>query len=615
MKRRHTTYLLILNGLWLCLGCQSSAESTRTHKADFDRDLLFAPAFLESLPRLTADSVMRRMKNETPPKWGGAVCESLYYHLPDNLSDSVVFRYLDLFEAYFPQDTVRAFAQMQRGVWFTRKIQYDTALICLTDALNINQRAGQILRVADVKRILGSLHFHRTDYTACFKELFEAYHIFSQDTTNGNDLSRRLELATDISIIYGNIKDFKEAKKWCTTAWGLANRDTVFNAYKIITAARFSLVYWRLGQIDSSSLMINSAFDLQKKYNNNSYAGQCYWILANIERSKGQCAAAIAHHYEVFRTETDRSVTYISRNQRGLGEAYLCLGKLDSALHYLTLSLATPDSVMQMTTHNLISQIWGRKGNFEQSFFHQRAADALQTRVLANEKLKAIGLLEGKYSLEKRVLELGNQEKEQRIRQLWLLNALILLSALLVGSLLWITRQRQRQKLLNQEGELLAVRARLQAQTLETTQANLEQKSADLIASEKLVALKNQIIAELETKTQQFEREIEASSTNAHVLTEELQHLKILTNADWQRFRRLFDEALPDYNDRIQRSFPQLTAAEQRLFLLYKLGFDKVKIVNALGISLDSVYKSRYRLKKKLALREEADLEIFIQGF
>ena len=72
---------------------------------------------------------------------------------------------------------------------------------------------------------------------------------------------------------------------------------------------------------------------------------------------------------------------------------------------------------------------------------------------------------------------------------------------------------------------------------------------------------------------------------------------------------------MPNYIRQLQMDFPALTGAEIRLFLLIKLGFGNNEIAGTLGISQESVYKSRFRLRKKLGCAKDLGLDEFIQAY
>ena len=95
----------------------------------------------------------------------------------------------------------------------------------------------------------------------------------------------------------------------------------------------------------------------------------------------------------------------------------------------------------------------------------------------------------------------------------------------------------------------------------------------------------------------------------------ELLFFKILTESDWEVFKKRFENIYPEFLIILRNYCTKLTAAEQRLFLLIKLKFNTREISNVLGISGESVRKSKYRLKKKLNLNKENSLEEFIYRF
>lgn len=88
----------------------------------------------------------------------------------------------------------------------------------------------------------------------------------------------------------------------------------------------------------------------------------------------------------------------------------------------------------------------------------------------------------------------------------------------------------------------------------------------------------------------------------------------ILTDDDWEEFKKTFEEVYPNFFATLRLRFPEITASELRLSALIKMNLSLKEAANSLGISAESVKKSRYRLKKKIALSEEDSLETFIRS-
>jgi DNA-binding CsgD family transcriptional regulator len=89
----------------------------------------------------------------------------------------------------------------------------------------------------------------------------------------------------------------------------------------------------------------------------------------------------------------------------------------------------------------------------------------------------------------------------------------------------------------------------------------------------------------------------------------------ILTPADWLAFKIYFEKAYPGYLFRLRNAFPAISEAEERLFLFIKLKLANKEAAAILGISVDSVRKTRTRLRKRMEISQEVNLEEYIARF
>ncbi len=90
---------------------------------------------------------------------------------------------------------------------------------------------------------------------------------------------------------------------------------------------------------------------------------------------------------------------------------------------------------------------------------------------------------------------------------------------------------------------------------------------------------------------------------------------RILTNGDWVSFKTKFKKVYPGYLFRLRTAYPILSEAEERLFLFIKLNLKTKEIAAILGISVDSVKKARFWLRKRIHLNEDVPLDNFIHDF
>ncbi len=84
--------------------------------------------------------------------------------------------------------------------------------------------------------------------------------------------------------------------------------------------------------------------------------------------------------------------------------------------------------------------------------------------------------------------------------------------------------------------------------------------------------------------------------------------ITILTPSDWEKFKEQFEAQHPGFFIGLHSRFPGLTPSEIRLLTLLKLEFNIKMMARTLGISPQSIAKSRYRLRKKLKLGKHQSL-------
>lgn len=95
-------------------------------------------------------------------------------------------------------------------------------------------------------------------------------------------------------------------------------------------------------------------------------------------------------------------------------------------------------------------------------------------------------------------------------------------------------------------------------------------------------------------------------------VAEQLLTAPLLTEADWEKFRLEFSKAYPFFLAHLHSQSPSITPAMERLASLIFLKLTNYQIANSLGISKDSVARSKRRLKLVLNLSSEQILEDYI---
>ncbi|MEZ4959038.1 MAG: tetratricopeptide repeat protein [Saprospiraceae bacterium] len=591
--------------------------------------------YLATYPLSNADSCVARLKAEVPPSlqpWG---CLSIWYHMP-RTNPAVNFRLLELYEENYMHDTVTAFAQMVRGEFYVDLAQFDSARICLTDAYQRYTRLGRPLDASDATYVMARSYVYQNNFADALKNYFEVLDLLNvHDTTFSH---RRATLYQDIAVAYERSNNRPQFLSWLQKNWD-ADYSKLDNAwrYRARTASNLCTYYLKTDP-DSSLFWVNMALDIFKQNNEAAAppARLIYW-LARAYFVKGECDTALPYFLDAYRRNPDKSNLF-GYYQFGmtLGDCYLCTGKLDSAEIYLKESLASPDTGNLAATHNLLGDVYAKRGDWKRAFDEVKESRRLFEIKFTADKAKEVAELEARYEnaqQERRILEL-EQERKSTIQQNTIIALLAMLALGFSASLYLRQRGRHRileqenelleqdKKLLEQEKELAEARELLKDKALERSQTELHQSNSalkttkeELDTTSRLLALKNHLIEELQMRLNTQHLAPPEETTHGPMESNSLRSLKILTDTDWVHFRQQFEQSFPGFLNSLKKEYPRMTAAETRLFLLLKLDFDKIEIAETLGISPESVMRSRRRLSNKLGLAETADLDNFIQAF
>ena len=118
----------------------------------------------------------------------------------------------------------------------------------------------------------------------------------------------------------------------------------------------------------------------------------------------------------------------------------------------------------------------------------------------------------------------------------------------------------------------------------------------------RFIVEKNELIEQLQQQLTVQQQEV----------NEALLKQTILTDADWRRFKEMFEKVYPGFFSQLLAMAPDITAAEMRMASVIRLGLGNKYIASMLGVSGDTVRKARFRLRQRLQLNEDQPLEAFV---
>ncbi|MEL6131780.1 MAG: triple tyrosine motif-containing protein [Bacteroidota bacterium] len=150
----------------------------------------------------------------------------------------------------------------------------------------------------------------------------------------------------------------------------------------------------------------------------------------------------------------------------------------------------------------------------------------------------------------------------------------------------------------------------------EKLEAEIQHKNKDLAATTMHLVQKGELIQKLRLELEQIEQDSDEIKTRKSIrrLIHLLQHDKQV-DKDWERFTQHFDQVHRDFLSRLHKDFPALTPKDQKLCAYLKMNLSTKEIAPLMNISVRGVEISRYRLRKKLNLPREANLNEFMMNY
>jgi len=216
-----------------------------------------------------------------------------------------------------------------------------------------------------------------------------------------------------------------------------------------------------------------------------------------------------------------------------------------------------------------------------------------------------------------------------RIRAPWFMSAYAyLFYALTVFVISWLLRLRYLRRQFRKKEEALkaqqleVLRQKEHAEnkliTLanEKLQAEVEFKNAQLANSTMAIIKKNELLGDIQ-KEIAFQKE-ELGRTVPKKYFARLHRLienGFQSDQDWEHFEKLFYQAHENFFQRLKNQYPDLTPSDLRLCAYLRLNLSTKEIAPLLNISIRGVEERRYRLRKRMQLPLDQNLNEYILTF
>ncbi|WP_192346790.1 tetratricopeptide repeat protein [Algoriphagus sp. Y33] len=314
-------------------------------------------------------------------------------------------------------------------------------------------------------------------------------------------------------------------------------------------------------------------------------------------------------------------------NLNNLGDVLRKTGKPEEGLLYSVRAAEMSERLgylyQQRSAVVDISKGYAEMRDYENAYNFLEQSRRLSDLVYSEESARQLGIQEAQnrlYAKNQQIIQLEQMHDFDAIVK-WLL--LFLVGLMCVLGWVIFTRQklkiRSNKELLERHQEILQVKEQLIAteqqnmQLLELKMEAEEKSHSKALTAQTLHVIdKNQMLEDIQSKLKNIlEEDSKEQKKKIRNLIKQID-FNFSHDTDWEDFKHSFEKVHQDFFRNIQQRTGGLTPAEMKLASLMRLNLNSKEIASSLGISMDSLRISRYRLRKKLNLEKGDSLQQFI---
>ena len=431
-------------------------------------------------------------------------------------------------------------------------------------------------------------------------------------TTNGLELNEKNNFENTpvdyqvVGELLFKIREYEESVKFSLKAlktweFGQVERDIKRMMWVCNTTA---LGYHRLQMYDSAFFYYNKAMQYADELKLDVWKGIVSGNMGQIYFAQTKYDTALSllqTDYSISKKEklydnAANSLQWAARTQLQLGNKEVALQQVREAFKLLAI---IPNMNYLRNTYQTAAEVFKSMGEYDSAFYYNTKYSVLNDSLERVVALSGIAVSKARANDEKSRYSIQSLQKEKEKQ--------VLLRNILIGAIL----------LLGMVGFLVITKQRLKAK-LEVAQVEQEKQlmQHEMASAREQLNMFTENIVEKTSLIEKLEEQVKDKvvSNEQQSLITEISHQTILTEDDWIRFKLLYEKIYPGFFQQLKKTAADITLAEQRMAALIRLQLTSKQIAAMLGISVDSVHKTRQRLRQRLQLSSNVNLDEFIEG-
>ena len=403
------------------------------------------------------------------------------------------------------------------------------------------------------------------------------------------------------------------------------------DSLSVISASlNIARVYLFKSEWDSCSLYYNNALEIAVQKN---YLSEITILheLGILYRSMQNLSEAERYFLAAYEKETDEEKKYMEC--LSLGYLYMQMGQTENARKYLIMSANSSKAYTQISAYDCLYFLEKDIDNFEEAIVYHELADSITNAMEELNSRELIASLQKKYENEK--LRNDNLQMKVRYTNFILWGTIAFLFVVACMCYYYYKNRNNKKKIAEIE---------LQIQENEEEIERYQQEIEDIQISKDQVLKENLMLEENRTKVGELNGKIVLLTMQSKTLSEHLKELGgelnvgissgsfihafrlllaikegtlrgKLSNEERQKLFSLFDLIYWNYVSRLLERAPTLTKHDLEICCFLKFGLSHEELSCIFHTTSDSVTRAKGRLKGRLGISPQDDLDLFLKEF
>jgi hypothetical protein len=571
--------------------------------------LVFLCSFAQTTPVQSFDNLIQDLNKLTPLNRIYRTTKHVDTLLANNTPLPIIAQRIDSLIVYYKKvndletaEFLRFYDKIKKGL-LPLPIKEIEAVF--KDAVVFYEKEGNDRYTGVGHFYLAKHYYEQRDYGNAFYHQAKAQKLFNKvGVKNIIDISRYLHV---MALNYYHFGYYEEVIRLMRASITMPafNENIEIQRYNTL-----GLAYKKRNMMDSSAYFFERTKEMAESMQDRNWIHISAGNIGDIYNSQGRYKEALPILMQDYQFNQNKNhYPMLARNAAlSIAKLWQNLEKPDSTLHYLRAGerlnslhkLKDPmwreqrDEQYYLEYYELFHNYYKEKDNAQLAYLYLDSLTTLRAATDLRYNKMTEQVAKDRLKIEQHMEELADQEKEkQRIStSLLLIIGVIGFIAVLVGLLYYMSLRR--------EAKALQEQVKGQA-AQEKAEAQLALAKMELLEYMQNLQEKNMMVETLQNKLDMLANGNDSESTELEDLTSRLAHTKLLTNDDWNDFRLRFNRAFGGELDKLKLKYRDLTSAEERIYALEKMHVGTSQMAWMLGISPESVRKTRYRLRKKIS--------------